>query len=258
MPRFVNTDNNFQGISKNERIELYHNQLNTSDFNSDIWREVLAYFNICINQNIPFSTFDQLRAVSRSSAVAARVFYFLGINHANSDEFIQRIIPEFEKDLGFCFHWIKKDDWEGTINEISQFIGEEYFTNIIELLSKYMCNNDLSQLINYLGNQRISAEKIYNPFIYEIRAGLGERVLNELPDMKPKINDYYGMPKNDYGKFLLMIKAPIAVAESIKNIQQEFPIWGGDDFREQIRRNIQYAQYLSPEFYNKIILQVLS
>lgn len=258
MPRFVNTDKDFQGLGKNERIELYHNQLNCSDFNSNIWKEVLAYFNICINQNIPFSTFDQLRAVSRSSAVASRVFFFLGINHTNPDEFIQRIIPEFEKDLGFCFHWVKKEDWEDAINETSQFIGNEYFTNVIALFSKYMCENELSQLIQYINNQKIATENVYNPFINEIRAGLGERVLKELPDMKPKINDYYAVPKNDYGKFSLLIKAPIAVAESILNVQEEFPIWGGNDFVEQIRRNIQYAQYLSPEFYNRIILQVLS
>ncbi|MCD9854524.1 hypothetical protein LUD75_07390 [Epilithonimonas sp. JDS] len=265
MPRFVNTDNDFQGIGKNERIELYHNQLNSSDFNSNIWKEVLAYFTICINQNIPFSTFDQLRAVSRSSAVASRVFFFLGINHINPDEFIQRIIPEFEKDLGFCFHWVKKEDWGISINETSQFIvdryftkGDESFTKVVELFSKYMCENNLSQLIQYFNNQKISTQKVYNPFVDEIRANLGQRVLKELPDMKPNVTHYYDIPKNNYGKFSLLIKAPIAVAESIKNVQKEFPIWGGNDFREQIRRNIQYAQYLSPEFYNRIILQVLS
>lgn len=258
MPRFVNTDNDFQGIGKNERIELYHNQLNSSDFNSNIWKEVLAYFTICINQNIPFSTFDQLRAVSRSSDVASRVFFFLGINHTNPEEFIQKIVPEFEKDLGFCFHWVKKEDWGNAIDEASQYIGDKYFTNIIELFSKYMCENDLSQLIQYVNNQKIAAQKVYNPFVNEIRAGLGERVLKELPEMKPNVTHYYDIPKNDYGNFFLLIKAPIAVAESIKNVQEEFPIWGGNDFREQIRRNIQYAQYLSPEFYNRIILQVLS
>ncbi|KFC20757.1 hypothetical protein [Epilithonimonas lactis] len=258
MPRFVSTDNQFKSLQKNERIELYHHKLETSDFKSEIWKEILAYFNICINQNIPFSTFDQLRAVSRSSAVASRAFFFLGINQINTDEFIQKMIPELETDLGFCFHWIRKDDWHDAINEVAQFIGEEYFRNVIALFSNYMNENDLGEMIQFLNGQRIFTDKVYNPFINQIRSDLGERVLKELPDMKPNVNDYYNIPNNEYGKFFLLIKAPIAVAESIKNVQKEFPIWGGNDFREQIRRNIQYAQYLSPEFYNRIILQVLS
>ncbi len=258
MPRFVNTDNNFQGIGKNERIELYHHQLNSSDFTSEIWKDTFAYFNICINQNIPFSTFDQVRSISQSSAVASKAFFFFGINQTDSDEFIQKNIPALETDLGFCFHWIKKEDWNYAINEASEIIGNEYFQNIIVLLSKYMQESGLMEMIPYLSGQSISTEKVYNPYINHIRSDLGERVLKELPEMKPNVSDYYNIPSNDYGKFFLLIKAPIAVAESIKNVQTQFPIWGGNDFREQIRRNIQYAQYLCPEFYNRIILQVLS
>ena len=54
-------------------------------------------------------------------------------------------------------------------------------------------------------------------------------------------------------KHLLLINSPIAVAESILGINTNYPIWGGDDFREKIRRNIQYSQYLTPDFYNHII-----
>ena len=259
MPRFVNTDVNFIGIDKNERIEGYHNQLKDSDFNDEIWKRVLVYFNICISQNLPFSTFDQLRAISRSSEVSSMAFFYLGINQTDSDEYAQKIVPDLEKDLGFCFHWIKRDDWEKALEEAIVFVGNDYFSKVFSLLSNYMHENDLSPISPFLLGQQINNPNIiYNPFINEIRGKLGQRVLNELPEIKPQIIGYYNIPQNNYGTFDLLINAPIAVAESITDLQQEYPIWGGNDLREQIRRNIQYAHYLAPDFYSRIIQQVLS
>lgn len=258
MPRFINIDSEYKWVDKLDRIESYHQKLLDSDISSETWKKLLEYFKICINQRIPFSTFDQIRAISRSSEVAAKTFFFLGIHQSSSEEFIQKIIPDLEKDLGFCFHWIDREDWGKAIELASNFIGLAYYANVVELLSKYMSYNDMEQVFQYFNNKIITTQSIYYPYIYEVRASLGEKVLKELPGLTPKINAYYNLPKNEYGKFLLLIKAPIAVAESILNIKSEFPIWGGNDFREQIRRNIQYAQYLSPEFYNRVILQVLS
>jgi hypothetical protein len=48
MPRFVNTNNDFIGEDKNERIENYYKKLENSDFQSDLWKELLAYFLISI------------------------------------------------------------------------------------------------------------------------------------------------------------------------------------------------------------------
>ncbi|MNL56780.1 hypothetical protein D3C87_1802980 [compost metagenome] len=56
----------------------------------------------------------------------------------------------------------------------------------------------------------------------------------------------------------LLLHAPIAVAESINDIQHEYPIWAGDDFRDTLRRNIQYSQYVNPAFYKKVILHALN
>ena len=258
MPRFVNTDVNFIGIDKNERIEGYHNQLKDSDFSDEIWKRVLVYFNICISQNLPFSTFDQLRAISRSSEVSSMAFFYLAINQTDSDEFIQKMIPDLEKDLGFCFHWIKKEDWENSFNVATLYIGKEYFNDLFTLFSNYMQENDLVTVSQFISGSTIHNQNVYNPYIAETRAKLGERVLSELPKFKPKVSGYYNIPHNDYGTFLLLIQSAIAVGESIKDSQKDFPIWGGDDFIEDLRRNIQYSQYLEPEFYSRIIQQVLS
>jgi hypothetical protein len=257
MPRFVNTDEELVGISKEERIDQFHSQLLEENFETQIWKQLLAYFNVCIENHLPFSTFDQLRAISRSSKVAARAFLFLGINQEETDNFMQIAVPEMEKDLGFCFHWIKNEDWENALNELNELHQNQYFEQIFGLISLYMQENGFNDILKFISQESFKKEIILNSDISHLRSQLGERVLKELPHLTPKITEEYNIPINEHLPVKLLLRAPIAVAESINDTQKEYPIWAGDDHRESIRRNIQYSQYLNPEFYNRVILHAL-
>jgi hypothetical protein len=257
MPRFIHTNDFFVGIDKNERIHDFHAELFFSTFKDEIWMQLLAYYNICVQFDIPFSTFDHLRAISRSSEVAARAFFLLGVNQPDPIEYIQKDIPEMEKDLGFCFHWISKLDWENAITEINEPDHFKYHSHIAELLSSYMYDNGLKDLFKYISGTHIEADSIHQSNVIDMRSQLGTRVLDELPYNSPKIKDNYGIQIEQNHRVKLLLQAPIAVAESITSSQKEYPIWGGDEKREVIRRNIQYCQYIKPDFYNKIILHVL-
>ncbi|CAL2085287.1 hypothetical protein [Tenacibaculum sp. 190524A02b] len=258
MPRFVKTNERVLTVDNKERIENFHKELLITNFEEDIWQQVLRYFNICTQYELPFSTFDQLRAISRSSEIAARAFLFLGINQVDISDYIQKYIPEIEKDLGFCFHWAAINHWENSIQEITQHIGDAYFKNILELISNYLENNELQDLFLFMSNPNLKTEPVLQSHLRDLRSGLGTRVLNELPYKSPKISKNYNIQIEDHNHVRLLIQSPIAVAESINNIQQEFPIWAGNEKREVIRRNIQYSQYLNPEFYNKTILHALT
>ena len=257
MPRFVNKDEEFEGKEKDERIEDYSAQLSSDSFEKESWKQFLSYFKICIENDIPFSTFDQLRAMSRSSRVAARAFFFIGSQQFDQDIYIQKNIPDMEKDLGFCFHWIKKQDWEYSLNEISEFYGDKYFGSFITMISMYMQEIGLPELLQYINGGSIEVNNIMHGDIRDLRSSLGERVLREMPFGSPKISKEYHIPIKDHKPVKLLLRAPIAVAESISGIQRGYSIWGGDDFIETLRRNIQYSQYLNPEFYNRTILHVL-
>ncbi|MCC9071271.1 hypothetical protein LNQ49_06640 [Flavobacterium sp. F-65] len=257
MPRFVNTDQTFVGTDKNERIKNYHAEFSERNFDDDIWNRLLAYFNICVKHDLPFSTFDQLRSISRSSEVASKAFFYLGINQYDINDFIQRQITEMEQDLGICFHWVKKNDWETALNKLNESYNGQYFDNILGILSKYMQENEFNDILKFIMGENIQNPNIMYSDIRELRAQLGERVLKELPQLTPKITNDYNITIDDHIPVKLLLKSPIAVAESISNIQNELSLWGGNDFRENIRRNIQYSQYLNPEFYTKTILHVL-
>ena len=257
MPRFVNSSISYEHIPKIERIEKIHDELSNNVFENEIWQQVLSYFKICVLYDIPFSTFDQLRAISKSSTVASRAFLFIGMNQSDPEEFIQKSIPEMEKDLGFCFHWVAKKDWSNAIHEANAPYEYKYIESITGLIASYMQENGLQKLFKYINGSKIQSQTILHADIRDVRAQLGKRVLDELPYNSPYINSQYNINIKDHKKVRLLLQAPIAVAESICNNQKEYTIWGGNEKTEEIRRNIQYAQYIGPDFYNKMILHVL-
>lgn len=259
MPRYVNLNHDFESEKKDTRINYYHDQLLTEDFTEDIWNETLSYFKICENNDLPFSTFDQLRAISGSSKVAAEAFFYLGF-FLEPQDYIQKIIPRIEKELSFCFHWISKNDWENAINKIVNLFGDNFYNKIFELFRLYMDEFGLQKLFKYISSEiRIEADFISHRDIRELRSKLGYRVLSELPKKFPYVLSDYHIPIDEHYNVKLLILSPIAVAESIASddLEHEYSIWGGDEKREVIRRNIQYTQYLVPDFYSKVIYHVL-
>lgn len=257
MPRFVTTEDNHQIESKLERINNYSDNLLSNAFSDECWKELLAYFNVSVRFNIPFSTFDQLRSISRDSLTAAKAFLFLGINY-DIDDFVQIHIPKLEQDIGICFHWISKQHWDEAIEGISTILDPKYFSTIFSLLSAYLGNNDNQSMFAFLSTGKVEAINITNMDIQNLRAGLGEKVLKELPQQSPRTNGNYNLELDQLNRVRLLLQSPIAVAESINGEQKEYSIWGGGENREIIRRNIQYSQYLNQDFYNKTIMHVLN
>jgi hypothetical protein len=260
-PRFINTDPAYEGKSASERINIYHSVLLESDYSSMAWKEFQTYYNICLQQQIPFSAFDQIRAIGRSSTLAAKAFFALGIMQEDNDEFIQRQIPLLEQDLGFCFHWIKKEDWENAINSTSDFCLENYHNNyrdkLFGLMAKYFKEIALGDLYKYLLGQATYMSRVTNQVIKEARCKLGDRVMNELPKHTPHTTNDYRLPIDDNLMIKLLLRAPMAVAEAINGIAEK-SIWNDDDFVANLRRNIQYAQFLAPDLYSKVLYHCLS
>lgn len=262
MPRFVTLDANYTPVDRQDRIDEYHRRLSNNFYSNSIWRETQAYFDICIKFDIPFSTFDQITAISRSSETAAKAFLFFAIFQEDKNTYIQKIIPDLEEDLGISFHWIRKSDWSRAIDDVSLYCERIYQNShlnfFVDVLSIYLNFNGLAKLSTFLSSQNpIEADAINHQDIMKLRGRLGERVLGELPSNKPIIENTYGIPFNTHHIVALLLHAPIAVAESIAEIQNDTPIWGGEEIRDKIRRNIQYCQYLDPEFYYRVILHVL-
>lgn len=261
LPRYVNTDPYYQGLSQEERLKKYHEALSNSNFDSRHWLEMLKYFKICNDFDLAYSTFDQLRALLLSSKTASRAFFFLLINQHEPENFILNDVPKLERDLGFCFHWIAKDDWQMTfVTEVLQSpIYGSYANNLAIYLKQYFENNDLLFLNNFIQGNNIDKVTVLNPDFQSAQMQLGERVLNEIPqDNYPEVNKDYGFP-NYNNNLELIVRSSVAVGESILASENaSYSLWSQPNNMRAVRRNVQYVQYLAPTLYRKIIQQVLT
>jgi hypothetical protein len=98
-------------------IENYKSCLLNEDMSGSTWTLLLKYFNICINNDLPFSTFDILKALVCSSEIAAKSFLYFAC-FDEQEKFVIEQYKQVEDDLGFSFHWISRDDWTKAITWI--------------------------------------------------------------------------------------------------------------------------------------------
>jgi hypothetical protein len=102
-----------------EKITQLKNQLLNSSFDEEVWQRFLGYYKICLNNDLPFSTFDILKTVGHSSELTARCFVFL-LCYDDSQTFIEDSYKEIEQDVGFSFHWANKNLFIGRIKIIGK------------------------------------------------------------------------------------------------------------------------------------------
>ena len=255
-PRFLNTDPTYVGIEKEARIRKYAVTLLESDLQSSPWSTLYELYSICINYELPFSTFDQLRSIGTHSKLAAKAFVFLSLMQEDTDEFIQKTIPLLEQDLGFCFHWIQRNHWLESVNENTNWNGIDLSNHVIKVVQEFLVYNEINELILYISQGTVAPPQyLTNQFIFQERANLGQRVINELPTLCPHITQNYGININLHQPIKLIFHSAIAVAESIMGVQ-EMTIWSVQ--ADAIRRNIQYVHFIAPTLYKKIILKSLN
>jgi hypothetical protein len=270
MPRFVSSNPSYSNTEKKEdRILRYHTEFQKLEIGTDLWLELGIYFNKCSNQNLPYSTFDQIRAIGGSSIVAAVSFLWLITQKSSVEDsyFIEKSIPQLEQELGFNFHWITATDWEKAFEKIENYFLElgnlkqidiimEHIIGIVKMKFEY---DQLQELYNYLNTKKMSiTNRVGNSEIIYLRSQLGARILNELPRETPTTTHNYDVPIETHIQVSLLLRTPIAVSESIAGKQASLNFWASSPQANKIRRNMQYAQFLNFTFYKALLYQTLN
>jgi len=269
LPTFVSDDNLEDRLLK---VEINKSCLESQNYNEPSWQKVKKYFDICIEYELPFSTFDFIRASCSTPELISRTFCFLSIYNEDKD-FIDKTCKILEEDLGFAFHWIPKKYWGSSIQWLEESLVGVYEQNEMELIIqkiqkkiiKLISNSEpfqwFSKISDYFSSGYIHIIDGFhlNTEIYKLRQSLNHRVLSELPEISPKIIPEFKiiLPVNRNNYLVkILLKAPLAVALSISGRDEN--IWNTDENTEIIRRNIQYAQRISPDWYGKAILYSLN
>lgn len=274
LPAFVSSDKNnipSTKIDRQERIKGNKIELESQNYNEPAWQKVKKYYDICIEYDLPFSTFDHLRASCYTPELSVKMFCFLSMN--NDENFIDSTCQIIEDDLGFSFHWIPKKYWSAAIEWLENGLKHIYEQNDIQIIIQRVMLK-IQELIGSTIpiewfskiNEFITAERLIeingfhlNTEIHKLRQRLGYRVLEELPKQNPHISEEFKhiIPiTNENYIVKIILKAPLAVALSIAGKDES--LWSHNEYSDEIRRNIKYVQWISPDWYGKAILYSLS
>ena len=281
-PAFVSTNSKNESttlLDKAERIEKEKEKLIES---FDYWEKIHKYFDFCVQLELPFTTFDIFRAALKTPDLTAKLFCYLCVN-AYSDTFLDTDVKNLEEDLGVCFHWIPLHEWSNAINwlenglktnkmakdEIDEILilvqgevikmieGNE--PNMVEKgTEKIFVFKEISEYVqtNKVPNFKFS---VLNVEINDLRRSLGEKALNELPDLAPSIPDQFKsiIPVDKTNWIVkVLLKVPVSVALSIS--EEDTSLWEDGENWAEIRRNIQFVQWLTPQWYGLAILHSLN
>jgi len=227
----VNPENELTTVEdRNIRIMNYSQQLLAEDFSSDVWNKFWVYYYLCRENDLPFATFDIIKAITTSSELAAKAFAFLSMKFdENIYKFSGNDFIEFENDLGFSFHWVCKSDWENIC---------EIYPELYQKISVMMSFNYRNLNVFLLQGEH-NNNFLFNQELIYLRQRLGISVI----DILPKFNIY-----NDNNTYIrkipnlnwpdqvnILVMAPLIVATSISGLDTGLWHVNGDNFRRKIK-----------------------
>ena len=246
----VNPENELTTIEdRNIRITNYSQQLLAEDLTSDVWNKFWVYYYLCKENDLPFATFDIIKAITTSSKLAAKAFAFLSVKFdAGQYKFSGNDFVELENDLGFSFHWVMLSDWENICQ-----INPETFEALAVML-----NFKWNKLSLYLLQKNKIENFVFNAELNNVRERLGERVLCQLPfyDIQKDRNNYIKpIPQKQWNDQVnILVIASLTVASSISG--NDTGLWhvNGDNFR----RRIKYVEDIDKKWYEESLIYYLN
>ena len=246
----VNPENELTTIEdRNIRITNYSQQLIAEDLTSDVWNKFWVYYYLCKENDLPFATFDIIKAITTSSKLAAKAFAFISVKFdAGQYKFSGNDFVELENDLGFSFHWVMLSDWESICQ-----INPETFEALAVML-----NFKWNKLSLYLLQKNKIENFVFNAELNNVRERLGERVLSQLPfyDIQNDRNNYIKpIPQKQWNDQVnILVIASLTVASSISG--NDTGLWhvNGDNFR----RRIKYVEDLDKKWYEESLIYYLN
>lgn len=251
-PEFISIDpaNELTSIDdRNTRIINFSQQLLADDFSSEVWNRLWIYYYLSKENDLPFATFDIVKAITTSSELSAKAFAFLSIKFdAREYRFSGNDFIELENDLGFSFHWVKLSDWEN----ICEIYPEIYVSLLVMLNFK---SNKLSLCLL----QKKSIDNfVFNAELNNVRQRLGENVMSLLPSYDiSKDRNKYTKPipqKQWHDQVNILVIAPLTVASSISGLNTGLWHINGDNFR----RRIKYVEDLDKKWYEESLIYYLN
>ena len=249
--------------TSNDEFEAFQNNLFVGELDNNSWKVLMSYFQYCIDYDIPFSTFRQIRVLRQAPQAAIILLLRTLFNQEKPDLFIESHLDRFESDLGINLYTINRETWGLAVGKISGLLhhlyGNMFINEISELVGMYFDHHELQPLKQYIINGSIPTMidgSISNADLNMIRGQLGTRVLKEIPIDRFECKSNYGIPIQEHRNISTLVHAGIAVAEEISG--KHLDLFGNTAVKEEKRRNIQYCKRIDPKLFLRVIIQTLN
>lgn len=258
------TDESISELSPQENNILFlKSTLEEASAMDDEWKKVHKYFLIAVNHQIPFKTFNHLRAAARTPELLAKLVISMG----QSAEIVkalprERMINElvsFERELSFGWHWLNVDfhwntsiDWylSGLPNFLQNDIWLKAYSQIKELLDHSLFNQNQG-LINRLLSENCtpSVSPPSNAEVNEIRSKLGAN--QNYPENLVFIPDEWTIlfPKALNNGIPIFVRSFLfsPVKAALAFMGKDLSVWSDENF--VTRRVINFYRQLKPNEY---------
>lgn len=245
----------------NENIEKLKEALcQETIFKGDTWAQTIKYFDVVVEYNLPFRTFNCFKAISRSSQLLIRLLFTLAIDPNRKSLWFSNI-RKFEEEFASAYHWIDKEIWSKefiyliqTIPDILKesavkalldtrlYVFDLTLGGNIEELIKYALDGDICKT-----NSILSREKVQ-----EIRSKISGRMdnNNDLPRCRIRSNEYFNEEgATPYQRACLL--SPVKAGENLMAVTND--LWKYDREGKEVRRTIIFYRSLFPEIYTEIL-----
>lgn len=262
-------DHTSRTVHSRESIQTWLEILHKSDvmFGTH-WRKACKAYEICSRNNLPFTTYNGLKAIARMPKLLAKFVLAMWLN--DYKDVLAHDIDRFEQEMAIALHWVPQRIWTECINELFNMIPNQFqsiiyskIQNLVELL-KDIFNSTISNEISnefatYLisgdisKGQRITSSEVNN---YKMKTyGLSD-TNEDLPTIKYELKGvYYPYQERMLRYYRTMIESAMCAAENTGQVADCTNLFS-IEAKEHAKLVNFYRQYFK-ETYSEIFLKTL-
>ena len=232
------------------------------------WQSVCKAFEICSNYNLPFTTYNGIRAIALDPKLIVKFVIAMWLNE--NKEVLLHDIDRFEQELVIALHWIPAKLWEECITEFMNTLPQQLlpiivnkYQSLIELLQNlfnFTLSTDIANdFVAYLVQRKIHGGKVltkadisnYKMMIH----GLSDNN-HDLPLIKFHLNGvYYPYKESMLPYYRVMIESAMCAAENTCEVDNRVNLFSYDN--KDYARVVNFYRIYFKETYSEIFFNTV-
>jgi hypothetical protein len=231
------------------------------------WRDVCKAFDICSHYNLPFTTYNGLKAIARSPKLLANFVAAMWLNEYK--DVLSMEIDRFEQEMVIGLHWIPAKMWEKSINSILDTVPAPLLPMMTMKLQGLMLllqdlfnstvSTDISQeFTNYVASGEIRRGTpilISDISNYKMKIrGLSDNNI-DLPVIRFQLNGIYYPQQSMLASYRVMIESAMCAAENTCDVKNHLNLFAPEG--KEFARIVNFYRKYFKETYSEIFFRTV-